>query len=245
MNETVYAEVKAFLRASLIDRVRARREVPERQVRRRRIIVAVTFILGAVGLGAALTIEPGEPLFYVATLGVAVLWVIGAFASGPLHLGRSRTRAGTADGRAALQGFILGGTLLVVFLLGAMVVGQVDVLRGPVDDLMEHALYGSLPIVALVTLISGICEELFFRGAVYAAMPRRWEIIGSTLIYGLSTVFAGVPLLTFAALSLGLLTAAQRRVTGGVLGPIVSHVTWSLGMLFLLPHALSIGDLLW
>jgi hypothetical protein len=29
-------------------------------------------------------------------------------------------------------------------------------------------------------------------------------------------------------------------VTGGVLGPIVSHLTWSLGMLFLLPHALAV-----
>ena len=40
---------------------------------------------------------------------------------------------------------------------------------------------------------------------------------------------------------LGLLTAAQRRVTGGVLGPITSHLTWSLGMLFLLPHVLTLG----
>ena len=39
--------------------------------------------------------------------------------------------------------------------------------------------------------------------------------------------------------SLGLVVGLQRRVTGGILGPIVTHLTWSLGMLFLLPHALS------
>jgi hypothetical protein len=28
-------------------------------------------------------------------------------------------------------------------------------------------------------------------------------------------------------------------VTGGILGPVVTHLTWSLGMLFLLPPVLD------
>lgn len=247
INECVdlLAELKAFFRASLVDRVRDRRQQSLAQIRRRRIVVVISFVFGAAGLGAALNVEPGEPLFYLASLGVAVVWAIGAFASGPLSRGRSRTREGGANGRAVVQGLTLGAILLAVFLAGAMVVGQIGFLRGSVDDLLDHASYGNLLIVALVTALSGIFEELFFRGAVFAAMPRRWEVIGSALIYTFSTVLSGVPLLSFAALCLGLLTGAQRRVTGGVLGPIVSHLTWSLGMLFLLPHALSIGDLLW
>ena len=43
------------------------------------------------------------------------------------------------------------------------------------------------------------------------------------------------------AASVGLLTAAQRRVTGGVAGPIAAHLTWSLGMLFLLGPVLALG----
>lgn len=241
----VTRELRAFIQASLVDRVTERRQESVAQIRRRRIVVALSFLLGAFGLGAALNVEPGEPLFYVASLGVAGIWAVGAFASGPLSRGRSRTREGGVQGRAIIQGLILGGALLAVFLLGAMIVGQVGFLRGPVDDLLDHAIFGNLAIVAVVTAISGICEELFFRGAVYAAMPRRWEIVGSASIYAVSTALSGVPLLSFAALCLGLLTGAQRRVTGGVFGPIVSHLTWSLGMLFLLPHALSLGDLLW
>jgi ABC-type proline/glycine betaine transport system permease subunit len=65
--------------------------------------------------------------------------------------------------------------------------------------------------------------------------------LGSTALYAASTLFSGVLLLTFAAICLGLLTAAQRRVTGGVLGPIASHLTWSMGMLFLLPPVFSLG----
>ena len=50
---------------------------------------------------------------------------------------------------------------------------------------------------------------------------------------------SGIPLLVLAAAVLGLVVGLQRRVTGGILGPIVTHLTWSLGMLVLLPHALA------
>lgn len=233
-------ELRAFFTASLIQPVERTRDETPGQRRRRRIVVAITLALGAVALGLALAIRPGDPLFYAATLGVAALWVAGALASGPLRLGSGRTRAGGTS-RGVLQGFILGLMLLAVFLAGALVVAQVPVLRAPVEGLLDHARYGSLWVVALVTAINGIAEELFFRGAVYASLPPRANALGSTLLYAASTLFSGVPLLTFAALALGLLTAAQRRVTGGVLGPITSHLTWSLGMLFLLPPLFSLG----
>jgi membrane protease YdiL (CAAX protease family) len=42
-------------------------------------------------------------------------------------------------------------------------------------------------------------------------------------------------MLAFAALVLGLLTALERRASGGVLAPILTHATWSLLMLLVLP----------
>ncbi len=234
------SEVRAFLAAALFTPVERDHLEAAPVWRRRRIVVAVTLVLGTIALGLALAIQPGDPLFYPATLGVAAVWTAGALASGRLYLGRAHTRGGRQS-HAVLQGFLLGAGLLAVFLAGAVVVGRVPVLRRPVDDLLDHARYGSLLVVALITAINGVAEELFFRGAVYAALDRRWNVIGSTALYALSTVFAGVPLLTFAAVAVGLLAAAQRRVTGGVLGPIVTHLTWSLGMLFLLPTALTLG----
>ena len=47
---------------------------------------------------------------------------------------------------------------------------------------------------------------------------------------------AVAPLQGFGAFVLGSLIA----VAGGVLGPIVTHLTWSLGMLFALPWALDL-----
>lgn len=237
-------ELRSFIRAALIDPVPRNHREPDEQFRRRQVVVGITLVIGAVALGLALGIRPGDPLFYPATFGVAAVWVIGAFASGRLHLGRARTRGGRHEGRAVLQGFILGAALLAIFCAGALVVAQIPLLRDPVERLLDHARFGSLAIVALITAVNGIAEELFFRGAVYAALPKRWNLIGSTLLYAASTLLSGVPLLTFAALCLGLLTGAQRRVTGGVLGPIVSHLTWSLGMLFVLPSVLAIGGTL-
>jgi CAAX protease family protein len=61
----------------------------------------------------------------------------------------------------------------------------------------------------------------------------------STLVYAATTIASGIPLLVLAALILGVVAALQRRVTGGILGPIVLHTTWSAAMLFLLPPVLD------
>jgi membrane protease YdiL (CAAX protease family) len=41
--------------------------------------------------------------------------------------------------------------------------------------------------------------------------------------------------LVFAAAILGTVVALERRASGGILAPILTHITWSLSMLFVLP----------
>ena len=234
------AELRAFLRASLLDPVdQARIEAPG-VLLRRRWVAGATLLAGAVTLGWALRIPPGDPLFYPATLGLAAVWAVGAVLAGPLHLGRAHTRAGTRTSRSVVQSLALGLLLLGVFLAGAVVVAGIPALRDPVQGLLDHARYGSLALVAVITAVNGIAEELYFRGALFDALPRRGAALATTLVYGLSTVPTLIPLLVFAALVLGTVVGLQRRVTGGVLGPIVTHLTWSLGMLFLLPYTLDV-----
>jgi membrane protease YdiL (CAAX protease family) len=48
-------------------------------------------------------------------------------------------------------------------------------------------------------------------------------------------VATGNPRLVFAAATLGLVLGLQRRASGGVLAPILTHITWSTLMLFVLP----------
>jgi membrane protease YdiL (CAAX protease family) len=85
-----------------------------------------------------------------------------------------------------------------------------------------------------ITVVNGVAEELFFRGALYAAIPRH-PVLVSTLAYTIATLATGNVMLGFAAILLGLVVGLERRASGGVLAPVLTHVTWSTSMLFLLP----------
>jgi membrane protease YdiL (CAAX protease family) len=232
-------ELRAFFRAALVDPVPRDHREPDSAFRRRRWVAALTLLAGAVVLAWALRIEPGDSLFYVATLALAGVWTVGALLSGPLHLGRAHTRAGSHDSRAIVQSLALGLVLLAVFMAGAVVVARIAFLRDPVDELLDHAQVGSLPLVAVITAVNAVAEELYFRGALYAGVGRQHAVLVTTVVYAAVTAAAGIPLLVLAAALLGLVVGLQRRVTGGILGPTITHLTWSMGMLFLLPHALS------
>lgn len=234
------AELRAFLRAALVSPVPRRVEDPPDVQRRRRVVAAITYVAGAVTLAATLRITPGDGHFYPAAIALAGIWALGAFLSGPLHLGSGHTRAGRLA-RPVVQSLALGVLLLAIFLAGALVVARIPVLREPVDQLLDHVRFGSVPVVLAITMLNGVVEELYFRGALYSAFPRTRAVAATTVLYALTTVGSGVPLLVFAAVVIGLVTALQRRVTGGVLGPMITHITWSSGMLLLLPPILEIA----
>ncbi len=231
-------ELRHFLRAALVDPVPRDHWEGDNAFRRRRIVSAVTLVVGAVLLGVGLNLQPGDPLFYVLTGLLAVVWAVGALSSGRIHLGHATTRSGTQT-RPVAQSLALGLLAVAVFAVGAVLVAQVPVLRDQVQAVLNHARFASLPVVALITLVNGLAEEVFFRGALYAAVGTGRQVLVTTGLYTLTTATTGNVMLMFSALLLGLIVGAQRRVTGGVLGPMVTHVTWSMSMLFLLPPLLS------
>lgn len=232
-------ELRAFIDAALIRPVPRNHAQSDTAFLRRRIVAAFTLLIGAGVLGWALQVEPGDPRFYYATLALAGVWTIGAVVSGPLHLGWAHTRDGDAQARPLVQPLAVGALLLGVFLAGAVVVATIPSLRDPVNDLLEYARAGSFGLVFVITAINGAAEELYFRGALYAGVGRRHAVAVTTALYAAVTAASGIVLLVFAAAVLGLVVGLQRRVTGGILGPIVTHLTWSLGMLVLLPVVLA------
>lgn len=207
--------------------------------RRNRGIAAATGLTGAALLGLGVQVQPGDTSFYLFTVALAMVWVIGS-----LLTARSRTFGSVASGkwfRDAGWGLAGGLGLLVVFLLGAGVVAHIDFLAEPVEELLAHARFGALPVVAAITFINSITEEIFFRGALHESIgggPTR-HLISTTIIYTIVTAASGIWLLALAATSLGLLAGWLRQRTGALLAPIVAHLTWSLGMLFLLQPALE------
>jgi CAAX protease family protein len=218
---------------TLIEKVPRDHAQPDAEFRRRRIVVALVLVAGATLLGVSLSVRPGDAIFYPLTIAVAAIWVIGGLLSGPLHLGYLPFR-GTLR-RPIGTGLIFGVLAGAIFLAGALLVRLVPPLHDYVENVLAHARYGSLPLIVIVTLLNGIAEEVFFRGGLFAAIGRTHPVLISTVIYAAATLATRNPMLVFAALSLGVVLALQRRASGGILAPIITHITWSMIMLFLLP----------
>src|ERR1700737_1572705 len=94
---------------------------------------------------------------------------------------------------------------------------------------------GSWRLTMTVALLGGIAEELFYRGALYTALGRHHPVLISTVVYVAATLASGNLMLGFAAIFLGTVCAWERRATGGVLAPILTHFVWTLVVLLALP----------
>ncbi len=228
--------MRTFLRNALVDKVpRDHRDTPE-ALRRRQVVTGVVVVLGGIVLGLNLRLEPGSPWFYAGSIGLSVIWAAGAFASGPLHLGRIARRDDHV--RPIVTPLLLGFGLAAVFVVGSLVVRQIPFLADQVGSVVAFADEGSLPLLLFITAVTGATEELFFRGAAYAATPKHPVLI-TTLLYTLATYATGNVMLTFAAVLLGVVVGLERRASGGILGPILTHLSWSLTMLLVLPLVFS------
>ncbi|UUZ61233.1 CPBP family intramembrane glutamic endopeptidase [Nocardioides sp. B-3] len=189
-------------------------------------------LVGGAVLGWSLRLEPGSDTFYVATATLAVVWTLGAVASGPLHPGR--IPRDSTHARPVVAPILLALLLAAVFVVGGLVVREIEVPDRQVRSVLDFADRGSIPLLLVITIVNGIAEELFFRGAAFAAIPRH-PVAWTTLAYFVATPATGNVMLAFAAILLGLLCGLQRRASGGVLAPILTHVTRSVTMLFALP----------
>ncbi|SEH68589.1 hypothetical protein SAMN04489835_2867 [Mycolicibacterium rutilum] len=223
------AEVKDIVGACPVPR-----NEPPAVVRRRRIVVAVVLVIGAALLGYSLTRPPGDSSFYWLTLALAGVWALGAFASGPLHMGCIRFR--DRNQRPVITGTAVGLALAAVFVVGGLIAREIPGVREYITRVLEYADYGPLALVAFITVINGLAEEMFFRGALYSALGTVKPVLISTVFYVIATAATtGNPMLGFAAIILGTICAFERRMTGGILAPMLTHFFWGLAMVLALP----------
>jgi uncharacterized protein len=225
------------VRPILIDKLERDHRQTDPAFRRRRIVVAITLAVGATLLGQSFATEQGDPAFYPLTFALAATWAIGSFASGPLRLGHIRFRGVLR--RPIVTPILVGIALAAIFAAGALVIRTVPALASLAEDVIGYARANNLALIFVILILNGIAEELFFRGALFAAMGVRHPVLISTVLYCLATVAGGNPVLVFAAAVLGTVVGLQRRASGGVLAPILTHLTWSSAMLFALPPLFS------
>lgn len=201
-------------------------------VRHRRRVTAVTVVVGTALLGATLRVPRGSGWFVALGLVVAATWIIGAQLSGPIPI-RSPARASR---RVVVASALLGAAAALAFFGAYFVAQHVPVLSGALDSVLARADAGSTVIVLAIALANGIGEELFFRGALYAALPPRSAIFGTTIVYVCVTAVTFNVALVIAALIMGTIFGMQRRATRSVLAPMVTHLVWSTLTLLALPR---------
>ena len=203
--------------------------IPER-TRPRTPVVVVTLAAGATLLALTLGGSPGSDRFYALSLGLSAVWIVGAFAAGPIPVGRARSKIRVAGA------VVLGAIAFGVFVVGDLLFHLVPPLHREVDRIIDRADTGSLAIVLLIAVVNGIGEELFFRGTLYDALRGRHALPGSTLVYVVVTGFAWNAALVVAAAVMGVVWVLERKVSRGVLAPVITHVTWSVLMILALPR---------
>jgi membrane protease YdiL (CAAX protease family) len=225
---------RGLLPSWLVDKVPRDHCESDAAFRRRRRVTAGVSVAGAGLLGVSLSQQPDSRSFYALTLGVAGTWVAGGLASGPLHLGWVQTPKATLR-RPLITPLITGMGAFGLFYGAALVARRVPPLDAAVARVLRYAHQGTPALVLTTTLANGIAEEVFFRGALYAAAGVQQPVLKSSAVYTLATVATRNPALVLASVPMGLLFALQRRASGGIQAPVLSHVTWSLLMLRFLP----------
>ncbi len=202
-------------------------------VRRRRVVAGVC-LLGTGLLGVSLSTRPGSKEFYGLTAAVATTWTAGGLLSGPLHLGWIQTRDQRL--RRPISTPAATGFGAFTFFYGcALVARNIPVLDRAIGNVLAFTEEGSTPMILATTLANGLGEEVFFRGALYAALDADRAVVVSTAVYTLATASTRNPALVLAAGVMGTLFSLQRRASGGLQAPALTHLTWSTLMVCCLP----------
>lgn len=227
-NTSVFSELRRA-----ITNVAVPHHEPPAVVLRRRIVVGITLVIGAAVLGFSLRRTPGESSFYWLTMALAAVWIVGAFVSGPLHLGGINWRG--RNQRPVITGTTIGLLLGGVFVLGGLIAREIPPVSSLIVRVLQFASHGSLLLVVVITVVNAIAEEMFFRGALYTALGRHQPVAISTILYACATMAGGNAMVGVAAIVLGTVCALERRASGGVLAPMLTHFVWGLIMVLALP----------
>ena len=182
-----------------------------------------------VVLGFSLRRHPGETSFYWLTLVLAAVWTAGAFVSGPLHLGgicwRGRNQRPVITGTTI--GLLLGG----VFVVGGLIAREIPPVADLITRVLQYAHQGSF----LADRADHADQRrrrgsVLSRRALHRAGPASIRCVISTVLYVIATLASGNVMLGFAGIILGTVCAFERRATGGVLAPMLTHFVWGLIM---------------
>jgi membrane protease YdiL (CAAX protease family) len=201
---------------------------------RRRAAVTAAGICGAGLLRVSLSAKPGSPRFYLLTMGVAGIWAAGALGSGSLRLDQIQGRA-NAQRHPVVIPVLTGAGAFGLCYGAARLARHIPPLDRAIGSVLRYKDEGSTRLVLLIACANGVAEELYFRGALWSVVGESCPVVKTTLAYAAATAATGNPALVIGGTATSVLFGLQRRASGGILGPTLTHLTWSLLMLCYLP----------
>jgi membrane protease YdiL (CAAX protease family) len=134
--------------------------------------------------------------------------------------------------RAALNLFIGVIVACGTVISGLVIYRLIPVLRGLSDELAPHLVDGARRRdLVLVSILSGVGEEVFFRGALQPLVG----LVVASLLFGALHVGPDRRYLvwTLWAVAAGFLFGALYLWTGGILAPVTAHVLHNAATLLL------------
>ena len=192
------------------------------------------------------------PLLTAAVLWVVIFawqplnfWLLMSFSVSSLAALALRLRPGMLDrpptAREVVQGIALAAVLYGVFWLGDRVAAAVFSFAPQQVGAIYDLRHGGNPavIAALLLLVIGPGEEIFWRGLVQRTWMERFGPVGGWLltsaVYGLIHVMSANIMLVLAALVAGLLWGYAYLRMRALWPLIVSHALWNVAVLILWP----------
>ena len=130
---------------------------------------------------------------------------------------------------------LTGAGAFGLFYGAARLARRMPPLNRAISSVLDYADDGSTALVLLTACANGVAEELFFRGALWSVVEGSHPLVNTTLAYAATTAATRNPALVLAGTATSVLFGLQRRTSGGILAPALTHLTWSLLMLRYLP----------
>jgi len=211
-------------------------------------------VTGVMAVGAAAALPHDQEFFWIGIMGEFLPVLVLAGWLQLFHKGWALVMGlPTKIWREVLAGF-LGGLLVYLVAgigMGIILSGLFDLVAGgsveTPQQLPDKLSTGKILLAILLAIVSApICEEFFFRGALFRAMRARrsyWTAaVGSSLLFGLAhygpddgSGLAGAWLLVVMMffVGFGLSYVYERR--GNIVAPIVAHGTFNtIGLVFII-----------
>jgi membrane protease YdiL (CAAX protease family) len=130
---------------------------------------------------------------------------------------------------------LAGAGAFGLFYGAARLARHIPPLNGAIRTALRYVEDGSTRLVLLTACANAVAEELFFRGALWSLVQGSHPLARTTLVYAATTATTRNPALVLAGTATSVLFGLERRTSGGILAPALTHLTWSLLMLRYLP----------